>query len=849
MPGSTDRSEQALYFIPHTHWEGAVFKTREQYLRMGLPHILHALRLLEEYPDYRFTLDQACYVEPFLARYPQEAERFRRFVQEGRLEIAGGLDVMLDVNMPGGESFVRQVLYGKGFFRRELGVDVTIGWQLDTFGHHAQMPQLLRLAGYHSQWFFRGVADWDVPAEFVWEGIDGSRIDAYWLPHGYAVTYGSPADPEAFAGYMTERFDQLDPFARGAERVGLAGADVCVPEDHVPALIDQFSDREDCPFHLQLAVPSEYEAAVARRDEARPVIDGELNPIFQGAYSSRVELKQWTRELEGSLTTAETLGVVLDWLGDRTDPQRLWQAWEPALFNQAHDLMSGVMTDHVYADTVQGFDLSRRIAGEEVESRLAQLGSRIDTRGSGIPLIVHNPLGWNRTDLAEADVGFAVGGVSGLRLSDPDGQPVAVQIREARRYPDGSLQQARLAFIARDVPALGYAVYHLVAASGEADEAAAADAANPVLENEHFRVEIDPASGTITSLLVGDGDWEALSNPANSVLREEDRGDLWEPYRPLDGGSRIAMKERHPVSPEAMRVGVSGGTTPRVTIEHGPVVSSVTVEDPDDPGRFRTTIQLAAGSGRIQMRTALRNEERFVRYRASFPIAIQDGRSVHEIPFGAIERPEGIEFPAQNWIDCGNGERGVALLNCGLPGNNVVDGTMLLSLMRCTSIVAYGFGGGYEPGMSSDTGFELGQERTFDYALAPHTGYWADARVYRHGVELNRPLMARTAACHAGELPPRWGLLDVSDPGVIVSACKPGEQGGAVLRVYEAAGDATRNVCVKLNAPLLAAHEVNLMEDPIGELAVVDGAVHFDLAPYQIRTIRLDLGSRVCGSD
>ncbi len=774
MPDSADRPEQTMYFIPHTHWEGAVFKTREQYLEMGLPHILHALRLLEEYPEYRFTLDQACYVEPFLARYPQEAERFRKFVHEGRMEIAGGLDVMLDVNMPGGESFVRQVLYGKGFFRRELGVDVTIGWQLDTFGHHAQMPQLLRLAGYHSQWFFRGVADWDVPAEFVWEGIDGSHIDAYWLPHGYAITYGSPADPEAFADSMAERFDQLASFSRGAERAGPAGADVCAPEDHVPGLVEQFNDREDRPFRLQLAVPSEYEAAVAQRDEPRPVIGGELNPIFQGAYSSRIELKQWTRELEGALSTAETLGVRLEWLGEKTDAQRLWQAWEPALFNQAHDLMSGVMTDHVYEDTVNSFDLSRRIAREEVEARLAQLGARIDTRGSGIPLIVHNPLGWDRTGLAEVDVGFAESGVTGLRLSDPDGQPVPVQIREARRYGDNGLQQARLAFIASDVPALGHAVYHLEAVSGVAEDSAAADLTEPVLENEHFRVEIDPASGSITSLLVRDGDWEALNGPANVVLREEDRGDLWEPYQPLDGGSRIAMQEPHPVSADAIRVGVSEGSAPRVTIEHGPVVSSIIVEDPDDPGRFRTTIQLAAGSGRIEVRTTLRNEDRFVRYRASFPIAIHDGCRADEIPFGAIERPEGIEFPAQNWIDYGNGERGVALLNCGLPGNNVVDGTMLLSLMRCTSIVAYGFGGGYEPGMTSDTGFELGQERTFDYALAPHAGDWGTARVYRHGMELNRPLMVRTAACHAGELPPRWGLLEVTDPGVVVSACKPG---------------------------------------------------------------------------
>ena len=143
MDGNHDNTRETFFCIPHTHWEGAVFTTREAYLKIGLPHLVQALQLLKAHPNYRFTLDQVCYAKPFLERYPEEADAFRRFVDEGRLAIVGGTDVMLDVNMPGGESFVRQALYGKRYFREALGVDVTVSWQLDTFGHHAQMPQLL----------------------------------------------------------------------------------------------------------------------------------------------------------------------------------------------------------------------------------------------------------------------------------------------------------------------------------------------------------------------------------------------------------------------------------------------------------------------------------------------------------------------------------------------------------------------------------------------------------------------------------------------------------------------------------------------------------------------------------
>ncbi len=215
------KPKETFWVIPHTHWEGAVFKTREEYLDMGLANILKAMRLLREQPGFRFTLDQVAYVRPFLERFPAEEADFRRFLAEGRLQLAGVLDVMPDDNMPGGETFIRQMIYGKGYYREKLGVDVTSGWQLDTFGHHAQMPQLMALGGYKSFWFFRGVPRQDFPSEFLWEGIDGTRIDAYWLPYGYGLVYPTPKDPSAFRESMKARFKMLDPNSRGAsDRVG-----------------------------------------------------------------------------------------------------------------------------------------------------------------------------------------------------------------------------------------------------------------------------------------------------------------------------------------------------------------------------------------------------------------------------------------------------------------------------------------------------------------------------------------------------------------------------------------------------------------------------------------------------
>jgi alpha-mannosidase len=826
-----------FWVIPHTHWEGAVFKTRDEYLDMGLPHILTALRLLKTQPSYRFVLDQVAYVRPFLERYPEQAAAFRRFVAEGRLQLVLGMDVMPDVNMPGGETFIRQVQYGKGYYRKELGVDVTAAWLIDTFGHHAQLPQLLTLSGYRSFWFSRGVPRPDHPSEFLWEGIDGTRIPAFWLPHSYGLLYGSPKELPRFKEFVERRFALLAANTRRPDRVGLSGVDVSEPEEHLAPLVEAYNRQKDRALTLRLAVPADFEAAVAKHTDW-PVFKGELNPIFQGTYSSRIELKQWMRRMERLLTTAEKFGALARWLGASLDEQALWQAWEPVLFNETHDLASGVMTDHVYEDTVRGYRFAERLAGALCERGWEAIADRIDTRGDGIPVVVFNTLGWPRTDVASIQVGFTDPGAAGVAVTDAAGGPVPVQLLEATRYADGSLKTARVAFLAREVPAMGHATYHLHA-THTADPVEPKAGPGDTLENEFYRLTFDPLTGALIGLVVKAGNWEVVRGPANVVARQPDHGDLWELYQGLDGGSKIAMsrKQAVPRSGQA-KLSCDFRGVPGATVR-GPVFSEFQVSHPFANGSFTTAVRLTAGMRRIEFRTTLVNNEKFVRYQALFPTTIRGGRDVHAIPFGAIERPTGVEFPAQDWVDYGDGRRGVALLNEGLPGNVETDGTLMLSLLRSHTLGAYGFGGGYEPGMSSESGLELGQERTLRYAFVPHDGDWRDARVYRDGMEFNNPLICRKLRPHEGPLPGRWGFLEVSHPNAVVSALKPGRGGTTILRVYEATGRPAAGVRLRLRAKRLSARECDLLEDTGRELTTKTDTVVFDLRPFEVKTVEL----------
>lgn len=447
-----------------------------------------------------------------------------------------------------------------------------------------------------------------------------------------------------------------------------------------------------------------------------------------------------------------------------------------------------------------------------------------------------------------------------VALTDSEGRDVPVQLLSAERYGDGGLKQARIAFVAHEVPPIGYSVYHIVP-KRSSDESKAGKTGEGIdysgrwwvgstaqqdsasIENEYYRATFNLWTGEMTSLIDKDDNWEALSSPANVVAREPDGGDFWELYGTLHGGRNIAMAKKHwPPDParvvlSSQQVGGSGKA------QAGPVFSEYGVNHPFGSGHFGTSVKLYKGIRRVEISTRILNNEKHVRYRALFPTSIKNGQSYHEIPFGAIERPAGVELPAQNWVDYGDGKRGVALLNQGIPGNNVADGQLMLSLLRSATIGAYAGApvGGFEPGVSSDSGLELGKVLTLQYALVPHNADWREAGMFRAGMELNQPLIVRKLAQHTGALPKRWGLLEVSHANVVTSSLKPGRSGTTFLRVYEATGKATAAVKIKLNAKIASAHEANLMEDPGRKLETPNETLQFDLAPYEIKTFAMQL--------
>ncbi len=147
------------------------------------------LDLMREYPDYKFTMSSARTYEWMEDKYPDLFHEIQQRVKEGRWEIVGGMWVEPDLNMPAGESLVRQILVGKQYFQQKFGVDPKIGWNPDSFGYNWQLPQIYKKSGM--DYFVTQKLLWaheytTFPYKlFWWQSPDGSRILTY-FPHDYA---------------------------------------------------------------------------------------------------------------------------------------------------------------------------------------------------------------------------------------------------------------------------------------------------------------------------------------------------------------------------------------------------------------------------------------------------------------------------------------------------------------------------------------------------------------------------------------------------------------------------------------------------------------------------------------
>jgi len=820
-----------------------------------------ALQLMNEYPDYIYTQSAAQYYAWMADKYPDLNDQIKQRIKEGRWEVVGGMWVEPDLNLPSGESQVRQLLVGQRFFKKEYGVTARIGWNPDSFGYNWQLPQIYKRSGM--DYFVTQKMHWNdtniLPFRlFWWESPDGSKVLTY-FPTDYAWTNVNPtrlaADFAESAARNPGTVEHMDLYGVGDHGGGptrdmLDQAQHWMdegrkPDTAIPTIRFRSAQQyfDDVQTHLTPDSPTWNYDSIAKGYTAPPAgPNGEIGiptwkdelyfEYHRGIFTTQAAHKRGIRTSETATLNAEKLAS-LAWLdGDTYPDKQLNTNWQKITFNEFHDLAAGSGIAVIYRDAQddfhQVFDDDNAIDTAALKTVL----SRVDTSGGGsaaTPFVVFNTLGWQRSGTVEVDLQLpytlSKSSASWGAITDGDAHLPLVQKLDF----DETNHTLRLLIKADNIPSLGYKeMTSLPGITGiwheeKSDLNLTEGATNFELQNSKLALKVDKKTGCITSIVTDAKEFLAPGACGNQLQTYADLPKQYDAWN-IDPGTLDGTMT--PIS-EVDSIAVT---------DNGSLRKTIRITRTWSKSHFIQDISLDAGSDVVRVANTIEWHETHVLLKAAFPLAASGPKATYEIPYGNIERTTlrtnswekaQFEVPALRWADLGDAHQGFSVLNDSKYGYDAVGNLLRLTLLRSPTW----------PDPDADRGTQH-----FVYELYPHAGSWKDALTVRRGYELNTPLLAQQVFAHTGDMPATHSFVSLDAPNVTLSAVKKAEDAnGLIFRMYEWAGKPTE---VKLHIPAGAQYaiETNLMEDPLPgsqHLQLTGDTVTVAIKPYEILTLQV----------
>ena len=728
-----------------------------------------ALDRMKEYDDFLFTASSAAFYEWVENSDSAMFREIRERVAEGRWQIVGGWWIQPDCNIPGGESFVRQGLYGQRYFKEKFGTTAKVGYNVDSFGHHGMLPQILKKSGLDSYVFMRPAPhEKGLPSSlFWWESDDGTRVLTFRIPFEYCSPGGDLENHvRRCLGELKEPFDEMMCFYG----VGNHGGG---PTKENIESIRRLNEDSGFP-KLLFSTPNRFFERVAENRLPFPVVHDDLQHHAVGCYSVHSGIKRWNRRAENMLVTAEKFSALAERITGPPYPDDFDRAWKAVLFNQFHDILAGTSLEPAYEDARDLYGEAASIASRNLNYAIQSISWRIGIeQEEGMkPIVVFNPHSWP----SKANVELEFGKLGGKEtLLDCDNYQVPMQTVQSQAASRG---RNRLSFVA-NLPAMGYQVYRVVPhASSEDMPSVRADDSSA--ENERFRLKLDPETGFIVSLCDKSKGVEVLERPAARPVILEDPSDTW------SHGVVRYDDEIETFSVESVGL-----------VEHGPVKAVLRVESTYSSSRLIQDFIVYAELDRIDVNVRLDWRERFKLLKLRFPVNFDFIRATYEIPFGSVEREtNGEEQPGQSWVDLTGIDRGVgqpyglSIMNDGKYGFDVDGNEVGVTILRSP---IYAHHAPLVPRPEELYSFiDQGIQR-FTYALLAHEGGWEEGGTLKHARELNQKPVVLLDAPHDGPLPQKDSFLSVDRENVVVEALKKAEAGDhLIIRCRETRKKATR---------------------------------------------------------
>jgi len=777
--------EKSFYMVGSAHLDPVWTWRWQEGAAEALATFRSALDRMNETDDFIFTCAAAAVYKWVEETAPEMFEEIKQRVKEGRWVITGGWWVQCDCNLPSMESFARQALIAQRYFYEKFQITARVGYSVDSFGHNAMLPQLLKKSGMGAYVYMRPGTHEKPQAHstFLWESPDGTKIPAFRITERYNHNFSDQDELTRalkIAAEGTNTTDEVMLFYG----VGNHGGG---PTKQNLKIIKERQQKEPS-LKMKFSSPNEYFDELD--SEKLPTVKDDLQHHASGCYSAVSLIKALNRNSENALISAEKYSSMANiLLGTPYPGNKFNEAWQNVLFNQFHDSLGGCSVKGVYDDVKNSAGEALFIADKAKNRALQSIAWNIDTTQGGVPIIVFNPNAHVVRQDIEVNAKFnsvknCAEGCVPVQFVDAEG-----------KYCHGRPSTLFTAV----VPPMGYSVYYGLEEKVDFDSPVFA--CKDYIENELVRVSFDKKTGHISSIF-SKKTGEHLSAPASPIVIDEYDHDCWS----------------HQMNFFDKRIGVFEGSDITV-LENGPVRASVRVKTAWGDSTLTQVFSLTSLSDIVEVTASVDWHEKHKMLKLSYPTCSKDPKAVYEIQGAAFVRPtDGEEEPAQKWASV-MGAGGIALLNRDKHSYSIKDNEICLTALRSPIYADHG-----QPRDGEPTFTDQG-EHTFSYSIMLMEENTELADISRAALERNERFTHIIGSVHSGRLPEQRSFIDIDTDSVIVTSFKRAyDNKGWVVRAY------------------------NMSETPtFAEIKMKDISLHIGLTfgKYEIKTLYIDDSNNV----
>ena len=796
------KSEAVISCIGHTHIDVAWLWTLAVTEDKSVRSFSTVLELMRQYPEYRFMSSQPQLYQYVKKNAPEIYAGIKERIAEGRWEPEGGMFVEADCNLSSGESLVRQILYGKQFFKKEFGADNQILWLPDVFGYSAALPQIMKKSGLH--YFMTTKISWNgynkMPYDtFYWKGIDGTRILTHFVSirdyirpntdttniNTIYTTYTGDLNPMQMKGGW-QRYQQKHLNKDILCTFGYGDGGGGPTKEMLESQRRLAYGIPGCP-RTKISSALEYFQALEQdvAGKKTPIWSGELYLEYhRGTYTSMARNKKWNRRGEFALTNLETEAVLANRFGLAVYPD-LQEYWEILMRNQFHDILPGSSILEVYED-------SRR----EYEKLFAYTDDAEKMYLDHIARAAGGPIAWNPN--GQTMSGF-------VTLEKNPG------LDHVQQLPDGTY----LAW-AEDVPSKGYTLLRDAVPSRETVRISTQE-----VETPFARIRFNE-SGHIDSWFDKTAHRQILQagQLGNVLMTYEDKPFQYDNWELQDYYREKFWPVEDLVHSEV--------------IENGPFRYALKLQWKYQDSTITETLYFYPHTPRVDVHFNADWKEDQLLLKMLFPVDLNTTEATFEIQYGNVKRSTAVntswdqarfEVCHHKWMDISEGDYGVSFLNDCKYGISVEENMVGLSLLKC----------GLYPNPQADREIHNAM-----YSIYPHAGSWQEAGTVREAYLLNNPLQVSCAPGEGGLMPQTLSLADHDHRNIMIESVKKAEDSSdTIIRLYEFENRRT-DVHLRFHETAARVWLCNLMEEREMLLAENSRECTVTAEPFGILTIRVE---------